>query len=309
MKNIFITTTTFAHFSRTPLKLFKEKGYNVVLNDKGRKLNEDELVEKIPDFDGILAGTEVYSKRVLNKAVKLRAISRLGVGMDNIDLEFSKKKKIQVFKTQTTPAPAVAELTLGLILDLLRKISFQCSQLKTGTWKKKMGSLLTGKTLGIIGLGIIGKTLVEISQGFGLKYLAYDVQQDGAFAERYNLKYCSLSELLTSSDVVSIHLNLSKETKNIIDMKALGNMKQSAILINTSRGEIVDELDLKEALDNELIAGAGLDVYQKEPYNGPLLQYNNVIATPHIGAYAKEIRIQMELEAAKNLIRGLNEAN
>jgi D-3-phosphoglycerate dehydrogenase len=279
----------------------------VVLNDKGRKLNEDELVEKISDFDGILAGTEVYSKRVLDKAVKLRAISRLGVGMDNIDLEFAKKKKIQVFKTQTTPAPAVAELTLGLILDLLRNISFQCSQLKTGIWKKKMGSLLSGKTLGIIGLGIIGKTLVEISQGFGLKYLAHDVQQDGVFAERYNLKYCSLNELLASSDVVSIHVNLSSETKNIIDIKALGNMKQSAILINTSRGEIVDEFDLKEALDNKLIAGAGLDVYQEEPYNGPLLQYDNIINTPHIGAYAKEIRIQMEREAANNLIRGLNE--
>ena len=306
MKDIFIPTTTFAQFSPTPIKLFEENGYNVVLNDIGRKLNEDELIENIPNYDGILAGTEVYNKRVLTKAVKLRAISRLGVGMDNIDIEFAKRRKIQVFKTETTPAPAVAELTLGLILDLIRQISFQSSQLKTGIWKKKMGSLLTGKTLGIIGLGTIGKTLVNISQGFGLKYLAYDVQKDGVFADRHNLKYCSLNELLTASDVVSIHVNLSKETKNIIDMKALRYMKESAILINTSRGEIVDELSLKEALDNELIAGAGLDVYREEPYNGTLLQYNNV-ATPHIGAYAKEIRIQMELEAAINLIRGLNE--
>ena len=305
MKKIFISTTTFAQFSTTPLKLFEEKQYDVVLNDKGRKLSEDEIAETVSEFDGILAGTEVYSKIVLDKAVKLRAISRLGVGLDNIDLDYTKIKGIKVFKTQTTPALAVVELTLGLILDLLRKISFQNSQLKAGTWNKKMGSLLAGNTLGIIGLGTIGKKLVEISKGFDLKYMAHDIQQDEGFSKTYDIQYCQLDELLSGSDVVSIHLSLSKETNNIIDCDALKKMKRDAILINTSRGEIVDEKALTEALDKELIAGAGLDVYREEPYNGPLLQYDNVITTPHIGAYAKEIRIQMELEAAKNLIKGL----
>jgi D-3-phosphoglycerate dehydrogenase len=123
--------------------------------------------------------------------------------------------------------------------------------------------------------------------------------------EKYNVKYCKLDELLAGSDVVTIHLNLSEETNNIIDSDSLKKMKQNAILINTSRGEIIVETALMEALDNKLIAGAGLDVYREEPYNGSLLQYNNVITTPHIGAYAKEIRMQMELEAAQNLIKGL----
>ena len=183
LKKIFITPTTFSQFSTTPLKRFKAKQYDVVLNDKGRKLSEDELTETISDFDGILAGTEVYNKRLLDKAIKLKVISRLGVGTDNIDLEEAKKRNIKVFITQTIPAVAVVELTLGLILDLLRKISFQSNQLKTGTWNKKMGSLLSGKTMGIIGLGTVGKKLVEMSQVFGLKYLAYDIHQDEGFAK------------------------------------------------------------------------------------------------------------------------------
>lgn len=305
MKKVFISTTTFAKYSTTPLKLFEEKEYDVVLNDKGRKLSEDEIAETVSEFDGILAGTEVYSKRVLDKAVKLRVISRLGIGLDNVDLDYAIIKGIKVFKTQTTPALAVAELSLGLILDLLRKISFQSSQLKTGTWNKKMGSLLTGKTLGIIGLGTIGKKLVEISQGFGLSYLAHDVQQDEDFAEKYNIKYCKLYKLLSDSDVVSIHLNLSEETNNLINLDAFNKMKHDAILINTSRGEVIDEVALKKTLNEKYISGAGLDVYREEPYSGPLINYDNVVTTPHIGAYAKETRMKMELEAAKNLIKGL----
>ena len=308
MKNIFITTTTFAHFSTTPLKLFKEKGYNVVLNDKGRKLNEDELVEKIPDFDGILAGTEVYSKRVLNKAVKLRAISRLGVGIDNIDLEFAKQKGIRVYKTWTTPAPAVAELVLGLMLDLARKISYQNNTLKSGKWKKEMGNLLQGKTLGIVGLGTIGKTLVKLVKGFNFNILAFDLYQDDLFAKNYGVNYCNLGTLLGKSDIVSIHLNLSDETNGLMNEERINSLKPECILINTSRGEILDEKALYTVLKEKKILGAGLDVFNDEPYAGPLTELNNVVLTPHIGAYAKELRVQMEIEAVENLIRGLNEA-
>ena len=305
MRRIFVSTTTFSQYSNEPIQLLMSQGYDVVHNQLGRKLTEEEIKNDITVYDGILAGTETYSASVLNKATCLKVISRLGVGLDNIDLDFAKKRNIKIYKTQTAPAPAVAELTLGLILDLMRKISEQNHQLKNGIWKKQMGSLLFGKTLGIIGLGSIGKNLVEITQGFRLQYLAHDIIQDKEFMEKYNVKYCKLDELLAGSDVVTIHLNLSEETNNIIDSGALKKMKQNAILINTSRGETIVETALMEALDRELIAGAGLDVYREEPYNGSLLQYNNVITTPHIGAYAKEIRMQMELEAAQNLIKGL----
>ena len=305
MRRIFVSTTTFSQYSNEPIQLLKSQGYDVVHNQLGRKLTEEEIKNDITDYDGILAGTETYSASVLTKAACLKVISRLGVGLDNIDLDFAKKRNIKIYKTQTAPAPAVVELTLGLILDLLRKISEQNHQLKNGVWEKQMGSLLFGKTIGIIGLGTIGKNLIEITQGFRLKYLAHDIKQDKEFMEKYNVKYCKLDELLAGSDVVTIHLNLSEETNKIIDSGSLKKMKQNAILINTSRGEIIVETALLEALDKKHIAGAGLDVYREEPYNGSLLQYNNVITTPHIGAYAKEIRVQMELEAAQNLIKGL----
>jgi D-3-phosphoglycerate dehydrogenase len=179
--------------------------------------------------------------------------------------------------------------------------------MKAGKWKKNMGFLLSGKTLGIIGLGTIGKELVRIASGFGFHILAFDEQEDELFAKDNDVTYCELENLLKSSDIVTIHLNLSDQTKLLIDKEKVKLMKPEAILINTSRGEIIDENALYEALINSWIGGAGLDVFENEPYTGPLTKLDNVVLTPHIGAYAKEIRIKMEVEAAENLIRGLNE--
>jgi D-3-phosphoglycerate dehydrogenase len=180
--------------------------------------------------------------------------------------------------------------------------------LKIGKWKKQMGSLLQGKTLGIIGLGSIGKVLVQLSSGFHFKILAFDQHEDELFAKENDVAYCDLETLLKNSDFVSIHLNLSDGVKYLINKDNIKLMKRSAILINTSRGEILDEKVLYDALISNHLAGAGLDVFEQEPYSGPLSELNNVILTPHIGSYAREIRIQMEKEATKNLIRGLNEA-
>tara|TARA_B100000315_G_C14203532_1_gene418724 strand:+ start:42 stop:584 length:543 start_codon:yes stop_codon:yes gene_type:complete len=179
--------------------------------------------------------------------------------------------------------------------------------MKTGIWQKTMGSLLYKKTLGIIGLGTVGKQLVRLTRGFDLNYLAYDINVDEKFALKNKVKYCELDELLVQSDVFSIHLNLTRDTKKLINSDAFRNMKPSAILINTSRGEVVNEEDLIDALDSKLISGVGLDVFQEEPYTGPLLEYDNVVTTPHTGAYAQEIREQMEMEAAMNLIEGLED--
>ena len=306
MNKIFISTTSFAQYSNETIDLLDSQNISYKINDKGRKISDAEVPIMLADCEGVIAGTETYSKENLKKLPHLNVVSRVGVGLDNIDLDFANKRNIKIYKTQTNPAPAVAELTLGLILDILRKISNQNHILKNGIWEKQMGSLLYGKTLGIIGLGTIGKKLVGILQGFKLQYLAYDIKQDIEFAEKYNIKYCQLSDLLFESDVVTIHLNLSKETNNLMDYDALKKMKSDAILINTSRGEIIDETALVQALDKELIAGAGLDVFEQEPYSGPLAKLDNVILTPHVGAYAKEIRMQMEIEAAENLIKGLN---
>lgn len=225
--------------------------------------------------------------------------------MDNIDLDVAQDYDIGVFRTKTTPAPAVAELTLGLILNVARKISLHDRYLRSENWKKEMGILLQRKTLGIIGLGAIGKTLVRLINGFNFNILAYDLDRDEAFQKENNITYCNLDTLLKESDIISIHLNLSDQTRNLINNELLELMKSESILINTSRGEVVDEEALCDVLKQGKILGAGLDVYNQEPYEGQLAKLDNVVLTPHIGSYAKEIRVQMEIEAVKNLIKGM----
>jgi len=305
MIQVYIASTTFADFNDEPLDFIKSKSFEIFRNELGRKLVEEEIIDSLQNCEGVIAGTERYSEMVLSALPNLAVISRLGIGLDNIDMVTSKEKGIKVFSTETSPAPAVAELTLGLMLDLLREISSHNSKMKTGTWQKNMGSLLSGKTLGIIGLGTIGKKLVEITKGLKLNYLAFDKLEDKDFSEQNNVVYCELNALLERSDIISIHVSLSNETIGLIDANAFGMMKPTAIIINTSRGECVSEKALQKALAKQCIAGAGLDVYLSEPYKGSLLKYDNVITTPHIGAYAKEIRLKMEMEAAENLIKGL----
>ena len=302
---IAITTSTFAVHSSEPLDLFEKQGYSILLNSRSRKLNGNELLELVANAEGIIAGTEIYSKEILEELDNLKVLSRLGVGIDNIALDIAKQKSISVFRTSTTPAIAVAELALGLMIDLYRNITNCFFKLKSGKWEKYMGHLLSDKTLGIVGLGTIGKTLVELVNGFNFKILAYDKQHDYQFAKKNNITYCDLDSLLARSDIVTIHLNLSNATKNIINKEGLSKMKNESILINTSRGGIIDEKALVDLLKNKKIMGAGLDVFDEEPYSGKLLELDNVVLTPHIGAYAQAIRVKMEMEAAQNLIKGL----
>ena len=308
MKKVFISTSSFSEFSKVPLELLEDNNIQFVFNNKGRKLSLEETSSILKKYDAVIAGTETYNKEILQKLPYLKVISRLGVGIDNIDLINAKQKGIKIYKTQTTPAPAVAELVLGLMLDLARKISHQNNTLKSGTWKKEMGNLLQGKTLGIVGLGTIGKTLVKLVKGFNFNILAFDLYQDELFAKNFGVNYCNLDTLLGKSDIVSIHLNLTNETNQLMDATKIRKMKPDSILINASRGEMIDEKMLYAALKEKRIMGAGLDVFNNEPYSGPLTGLDNVILTPHIGSYAKELRIQMEIEAVENLIRGLNES-
>ena len=308
MHNIFIATSTFGVHSKEPIKILEDESKDFNFNPLSRKLTSNELIKFAHDSNGIVAGTELYTKEVIDQLPHLKVISRLGIGMDNIDQDVAKKKGIYLFKTQTTPAPAVAELVLGFMLDLARKINYQNNTLKSGVWKKQMGNLLHGKTLGIIGLGTIGKTLVKLVKGFNFNIRAFDLFQDKKFAKKFDVKYCDLDTLLSESDIISIHLNLTEETNQLMNASQIRKMKQDSILINTSRGEMIDEGALYKALKEKKILGAGLDVFNDEPYSGALTDLDNVILTPHIGSYAKELRVQMELEAVENLIRGLNES-
>jgi len=304
MPEIFLAPSSFGHYSYQPIKLLEEQNFTHKENSIGRKLLPEEIVKFAHKAEGIIAGTEAYSEDVINKLPNLKVISRLGAGLDNIDLNIAGEKGIKVFITNS-PAPAVAELILGLMLDIKRRISNHNQDLKEGKWGKKMGGLLQGKTLGIIGLGTIGKALIRLVQGFNFTVLAYDQYRDEKFQKDYNVQYSELDTLLKESDIVSLNINLTNQTRDLINKTRLSLMKPDSILINTSRGEIVDEVALYNALKNGKLAGAALDVFQQEPYSGSLTELENVVLTPHIGSYAKEIRVQMEIEAVQNLVKGL----
>jgi D-3-phosphoglycerate dehydrogenase len=302
-QKIFISTSSFGDFSSEPIDLLKSEGFEVKLNPLGRKLNETETIELLKDTVGVIAGTEKYSETVLNALPLLQTISRVGVGVDNIDFEATARRSINVVATKTDLSKAVAELALAMIFDLSRKITIHNNGVKSHKWSKSIGRLVYGKTLGIIGLGKIGKSLIEITSGLGLKYIAYDTYKDVSFAAAHNLTYVTVNELLKQSDIVSLHLKYSQELYHFLSKEKLCLLNRDAILINTSRGEFIDEKALFSLLKQNSFGGAGLDVFLEEPYDGILCELPNVLLTPHIGSFVKEIRSDMEIEAAQNFIK------
>jgi len=302
-QKVFISTSSFGEFSSEPVDLLKREGFEVTLNPLGRKLNETETIEFLKDNVGVIAGTEKYSEKVFNSLDLLKVVSRVGVGVDNIDFEAAASRSISVVATKTDLSKAVAELALAMIFDLSRKVTNHHNAVKSRKWIKSMGSLVYGKTLGIMGLGKIGKSLIEMTSGFGLKYIAYDNYKDETFAATHHISYVTENELLKQSDIVSLHLKYSPELYHLLTEEKLRLLKNDAILINTSRGELIDEKALFSLLNEKSFGGAGLDVFQEEPYEGILCGLTNVVLTPHIGSFVKEIRSDMEMEAVQNFIK------
>jgi D-3-phosphoglycerate dehydrogenase len=298
---IAITTTSFGKYDPRPLEKLSKAHMDYVLNPYGKKLEKEEVIELAEGADGIIAGTEVLDKYTLGELKKLKVISRCGVGMDNIDLDACGGLGIKVFNTPDGPTLAVAELTVTVILDLLRKVSLMDRQLRSGAWQKNMGNLLYGKKVAIIGFGRIGQKVAGLLKPFGVQIAYCDV--------------CSIScsftamhkdELVSWANIITLHCSAGLDNGPIIGKAELGRMKKGSWLINASRGGLVDEEALYSSLKNGHLSGAALDVFNKEPYTGALSKLDNIILTPHIGSYAMESRVGMEIQAARNLIKGLS---
>lgn len=301
-RKVLISTSSFGKTGERPLEMLTAAGVEYQLNPYGRKLSPAESAELMAGIDGIIAGTEKMDRELLSNLPKLKIISRVGTGMDAIDLEAAKSLGIKVINTPDAHVEAVAELTLGGILDVFRHVSRAGRMMREGTWRKPMGRLLHGKVVGIIGLGRIGKALVKLLHPFDVTILAHDPYQDSAFAEQYGIEYLDLENLMSQADVVSLHLPYSKERYHLLDERLLGLMRPDAILVNCARGGLVDEDALLAQLQAGKLAGAYLDTFEKEPYQGPLTSVDNVLLTPHIGSYAAECRLRMETEAVENLL-------
>lgn len=261
----------------------------------------------LQDVDGLIAGTEILARKVLSNATRLKVISRCGTGLDNVDLEAAAELGIHVCNTPDAHVDAVAELTLAGILNVLRRITYADRAIRHGEWEKPMGGLLRGKTVGIIGLGRIGKALVKLLHPFEVMILANDPCQDKAFAQQYSVRYFPLNNLLAKADIITIHLSYSSDIHHLLDRSRLALMKPGAILVNCARGGLVDEQPLYEFLKENKLAGAYLDTFEQEPYRGPLTELQNVVFTPHIGSYAAECRLRMETEAVENLLQFFRE--
>jgi len=307
MSRILITTSSFGKDDVSPLNLLKEAGYETIINPYGRKLTEDEVLDLLLEVKpvGMIAGVEPITARVLQQAEGLKIISRCGVGVENVDLNAAKSLGITVTNTPDGPTEAVAELAIGLIFNLLRRISFLDRELRKGNWTKEMGSLMRGKRIGIVGLGRIGKEVAEMLLALGAKVSGTDVQADSVWLQKKQVPLVSLEELLQQSEILCLHVSHTVSNKYIIGKKEIEAMPKGAYLINTSRGEVVDHDALYSMLTNGHLSGAALDVFDHEPYTGPLTRLDNVILTPHIGSYAREARVEMEIQAAANLIEGL----
>lgn len=290
--------TTYGEFDSAPLERLTAAGYEVRCNPVGKKMSEEELIQALEGVVGIIAGLEPITRRVLDQS-RLKVVSRSGVGLDNVDLEAAKQLGIRVFNTPDAPTTAVAELVIGGMVTLLRRVSEMDRQMHQGVWKKLSGPELAGKTVTLAGLGRIGLKVASYLRAFGVRLLGVDPARAG---EVDGIPVVSLDEALPQTDIVSLHASGGSE---ILGRAQFLQLKHGTYVINTGRGGLINEAALCAALDQNTVAGAWLDTFSTEPYDGPLRHYPQVLLTPHIGYSSAESRRRMEMEAAENLLRGL----
>lgn len=307
MKNVLITTSSFAEEAPELLRDFASAGLQAVLNPYGRKLTEAEVSALIEEYKpvGMIAGVEPLTREVLKSAPFLKVISRCGIGMDSVDLGAAREYGITVTNTPDAPTIPVAELTVGMILSLLRSIHHSDASIRNGGWNRPMGALLHGKTVGLIGCGRIGSYVGKLLAAFGCRLLGYDPY----CTEHPFIELTGLEQLLAEADIVTLHLPYTEANHHLLNQELLAKMKEGALLINASRGGLVDEEALAEALQSGHLAGAALDCFEQEPYKGALAQAENTLLTGHIGSYAREGRMIMEQQAAENLLRALRSSS
>lgn len=306
MAKTLITTVPFVDKNRLPLELLENAGIEYLINPLNKKLTEDQLADMVADFDVIIAGTEPITDKVMARASKLKFISRVGVGLDNVDLMAAQRRGIKVSYTPEAPAPAVAELTLGIMLTLLRSVHVSNSQMHNGEWQRMFGRRLAEVTVGVIGVGRIGTRVLRRTRGFGTpQILVNDIMPDYELNREFKLEWVTKEQIYKEADIISLHLPLTKNTKNMIRREHLLSMKPDAMIINTSRGGIINEQDLYEVMKTGHLSGAAIDVFEQEPYVGNLAEIDRCLLTAHMGSMSVDCRTRMEIEATEEAVRFL----
>jgi D-3-phosphoglycerate dehydrogenase len=290
------------------IRILGEAGFQI---DEKPSISHEELIHDVVDYDAVVVRSRTkIDKDVLDAAKNLKVVARAGVGLDNINLIEAEKKGIMVINSPEAPSNAVAELVAGFIISLARGISRADRSMKNGIWSKRelMGIEIEGKTLGIIGFGRIGYALAKKMKGMGMRIISFDVDLDRVkkYMDELDVTSVSLQRLLTNSDFVTLHVPLLPSTRHMISREEFSIMKRGSYIINVSRGGVIDEEALKEALDSNQLAGAALDVYEVEPPDDiELIEIPNLIATPHIGASTAESQIANSTVIAEKLVKFL----
>jgi len=306
MPKVLVTTVPFAVKNRLPIELLEGAGIEFFINPLGRKLQEDELAEMIGDVDVLIAGTELITDKVMDRARNLKLISRVGIGLDSVDLVAAEKRGIQVSYTPDAPAPAVAELTIGLMLTLLRHVHVANAQMHQGIWTRHFGRRIPEITIGIIGVGRIGGRVLRRLAAFGSpRILVNDLTPMPHVADKLKLEWVDKETIYQEADLISLHVPLTKQTKNMIGYDELKKLKSDAMIINASRGGIINEADLARVLNEGHLSGAAIDVFEQEPYEGELAQIERCLLTSHMGSMSLDCRTKMEIEATEEAVRFL----
>jgi len=295
------------------VEMLELEGMELLHKPFERCFAREEVLQAVKDVDGVILGAELFDRSVMEAAPRLKVISRFGVGYDNVDVDAATERKIYVTFTPCVLCDTVADLAFGLILCVSRRIHQADAFVRAGRWSESQFPLMvdvSGKTLGIVGLGRIGTRVAYRARGFSMRILYHDVVRTDLMMRlerEFGVKRVSLNRLLKESDFVTLHVPLDESTRRMIGGRELSLMKKTGYLINTSRGPVVDQSALYEALRNQTIAGAALDVFVEEPIRpgNPLLQLENVVFTPHIGSATVETRHKMALTAAEDLVRVL----
>lgn len=300
---ILVSTTPFGEIDPAPLRMLEAAGVECVRNPLGRRPSEEEFADMIGErFDAVISGLEPFTPRVLDAADGLRLISRATVGLETVDLNAARERNILVAHTPGANAEAVAQLTLCHLLALLRGVRHSHDALVRGEWRQFMGRTLDEITLGVIGVGRIGKRVIRHAAGFGARIIANDLAPDAAFGARHGVAWMEKEEIYRRADALSLHVPATPMTVGMVGEEALKAMKPGAFLINTARGAIVDDAALARALASGHLGGAAVDVFPEEPYRGALIGAPGCILTAHLGARARSSRLQMELDATENVL-------
>lgn len=308
--DIFISTTPFGMADPAPQRLLENSGFSFQHNPFARKMTSAEVAEQAAEATVLVAGTENLMP-LLQRSHNLQMIARVGIGLDGVPLEECRRRGIKVSWTPDAVTPAVAELTIGLMISVTRFVPGVDRGIRAGQWKRPAGRRIEESVIGLVGMGRIGNSVARLLVPFRPRMVLVADRKDKAAeistlrTQGLNIQAASLDDLIERSDILSLHLPNSPSTRGLIDAKVLSRMKLGAFLVNTARGELIDEVALEMALREGPLAGAALDAFQEEPYHGPLSRLDNVLSTPHLGSCGIDCRARMEGEAVEDALHFL----